>query len=52
MAKPPLQVETLVHDKATRKNIPTAEFESLMRDEEKKPCVSPMRGATRISIRN
>ena len=29
-------VETLTHD-ATRKNIPTAEFESLMRDQDKTP---------------
>lgn len=36
MARKPLQVETLTHD-ATRRNIPTAEFESLMRDQDKTP---------------
>ena len=36
MAKGPLAVEALKHD-ATRLNIPTAEFESLMREEEKAP---------------
>jgi adenine-specific DNA-methyltransferase len=28
-------VETLTHDKATRKNIPTAEYQSVMREAEK-----------------
>ncbi|KGJ16643.1 site-specific DNA-methyltransferase [Paracoccus sanguinis] len=36
MAKKPIEVETLTHV-ATRKNIPTAEFESLMRDQDKTP---------------
>jgi adenine-specific DNA-methyltransferase len=36
MARKPIEVETLTHD-ATRKNIPTAEFESLMRDQDKTP---------------
>ncbi|MCV2867431.1 DNA methyltransferase [Defluviimonas sp. WL0002] len=35
--KKPLEVEALKHDDATRKNIPTAEFESLMRDQDKTP---------------
>lgn len=35
--KAPLQVETLKHDDATRKNIPTAEYQSILRDEEKTP---------------
>jgi adenine-specific DNA-methyltransferase len=35
MAKKPIDVEALTHDKATRKNIPTAEFESVMRQEDK-----------------
>lgn len=30
-------VETLSHDKASRKNIPTAEFQSVMRKEEQSP---------------
>jgi len=30
-----LTVETLVHDDATRKNIPTAEYESVLRKDEK-----------------
>lgn len=33
----PLQVDTLTHADAKRKNIPTAEFESVMRDQDKKP---------------
>lgn len=32
-----LRVETLLHDEAKRKNIPTAEFQSLMNSEEKTP---------------
>jgi adenine-specific DNA-methyltransferase len=35
--KKPLDVEALRHDAAKRKNIPTAEFESVMREEEKSP---------------
>ncbi len=37
MAKKPLSVETLKHDAASRKNIPTAEFESVMREADKTP---------------
>jgi len=39
MAKPPskLSVETLTHDEATRKNIPTAEYQSVMRQDEQSP---------------
>ena len=39
MAKPksPLTVETLKHDEATRKNIPTAEYQSVMQQEEQSP---------------
>ncbi|MGB5949164.1 MAG: site-specific DNA-methyltransferase [Parvibaculum sp.] len=37
MAKKPIEVEALKHDSATRKNIPTAEFESLMREADKTP---------------
>jgi adenine-specific DNA-methyltransferase len=33
----PLTVETLKHDDATRKNIPTAEYQSVMAKEEQKP---------------
>ncbi len=35
MARKPIDVEALTHDKARRKNIPTAEFESVMREEDK-----------------
>src|SRR6056297_1946277 len=35
--KKPLEVEALKHDDATRKNIPTAEFESIMREQDKTP---------------
>ena len=37
MAKKPIEVATLRHDAAARRNIPTAEFESVMREEEKTP---------------
>ena len=37
MAKKPIDVATLRHDAARRKNIPTAEFESVMRTEDKTP---------------
>ncbi len=37
MARKPIEVDVLTHDKATRKNIPTAEFESVMREEDKSP---------------
>jgi adenine-specific DNA-methyltransferase len=33
----PVEVTALKHDAATRKNIPTAEFESVMREEDKSP---------------
>ncbi len=33
----PLTVETLKHDDATRKNIPTAEYQSVMASDEQKP---------------
>jgi adenine-specific DNA-methyltransferase len=35
--KPGLSVETLKHDDATRKNIPTAEYQSVMKQEQQKP---------------
>ena len=35
--KAPLAVETLKHDDATRKNIPTAEYQSVMQKDEQKP---------------
>ena len=37
MAKRPIKVESLKHADATRRNIPTAEFESVMRAEDKSP---------------
>ena len=37
MAKKPIEVTALKHDAATRRNIPTAEFESVMREEDKTP---------------
>ena len=36
MAKTPKSVETITHEGDTRTNIPTAEYENLMRDEDKK----------------
>ena len=35
--KPPISVETRKHDDATRKNIPTAEYQSVMAKDEQKP---------------
>lgn len=37
MAKKPLDVESLKHAAAKRRNIPTAEFESVLQEEEKTP---------------
>ncbi len=37
MAKKPIEVEALKHRDAKRRNIPTAEFESVMREEDKSP---------------
>ena len=37
MAKKPIEVEALKHRQGERQNIPTAEFESVMREEEKAP---------------
>lgn len=31
------KIETLIHDEASRKNIPTAEFQSVMREEDQRP---------------
>jgi adenine-specific DNA-methyltransferase len=42
----PLNVETLTHEKARRKNIPTAEYQSVMQKEEQSPVrVAYGRGA-------
>ena len=37
--KTPLNVEALTHDEARRKNIPTAEYQSVMRKEEEQPVL-------------
>ena len=37
MAKKSIEVDALKHAEAKRKNIPTAEFESVMRAEDKTP---------------
>ncbi|WP_282044996.1 site-specific DNA-methyltransferase [Roseibium album] len=37
MSKKPIKVETLTHDAAKRLNIPTAEYESVMREQDKTP---------------
>jgi adenine-specific DNA-methyltransferase len=39
MAKPPLKIDTLTHDEASRKNAPTAEMEPLVDAETKRPIV-------------
>ena len=36
-------VETLKHDEATRKNIPTAEYQSVLKQEEQKPGAHRLR---------
>lgn len=40
MAKPPLKIDTLTHDEASRKNAPTAEMEPLVDAETKRPIVA------------
>lgn len=35
--RPGKQVETLTHDEASRKNIPTAEYQSVLKDDEQNP---------------
>jgi adenine-specific DNA-methyltransferase len=35
--KPNKTVETLTHEEASRKNIPTAEYQSVMHEEDKSP---------------
>ena len=37
MAKTPKSVETITHENDVRTNIPTAEYENMMHDEDKKP---------------
>lgn len=52
MAKTPntLSIETLTHDDATRKNIPTAEYQSVMRKEDQNPIrVRYPRGGSTLS---
>ena len=44
-------VEALTHDEARRKNIPTAEFQSVMRKEELAPIrIAYKRGAARLHV--
>ena len=45
-------VETLTHEEASRKNIPTAEFQSVMHKEEQSPIRSHTSAATAIWTRN
>jgi adenine-specific DNA-methyltransferase len=49
-SKPLKSVETLIHEEASRKNIPTAEFQFVMRQEAR--FASPTSGAIAISIPN
>jgi len=37
----PLNVETLTHEEARRRNIPTAEYQSVMQKEEQSPVRFP-----------
>lgn len=46
----PLSVETLKHEDATRKNIPTAEYQSVMKQEQQRPV--PVRYAREREDRN
>ena len=45
-----IEVEVLTHEEAKRRNIPTAELETLMRDEERSPVqlayLTPRWGST------
>ncbi len=50
--KPKKIVQTLMHDEASRKNIPTAEYQSVMRAEDCRPSVWLMSAATVTLIRN
>ena len=52
MARKPIEVEALKHAEATRKNIPTAEFESVMAAEDKAALRIAYDGAIAISIRS
>ena len=45
--KKTIEVETLTHAEAKRRNIPTAEFESVMRDERSRRYSSPMSARNR-----
>ncbi len=40
MAKPPLRVDTLTHDEATRRNAPTAELEAFVPADAKRPILA------------
>ena len=51
-SSPTKTVETLKHDEAKRKNIPTAEYQSVMQKEEQKPDDDDVSRATATSIRN
>jgi hypothetical protein len=50
MAKKPIEVKTLTHEGARRRNIPTAEYESVMAASEKSPIQLATSDATAISI--
>ena len=39
-------VETITHEDASRRNLPSAEHQPLMQEEEQSLCASPMNGAT------
>jgi len=41
-----LTVEALKHDEATRKNIPTAEYQSVMQNTSRTRCAYPTSAAT------
>jgi len=48
--KPKKSVETLVHDEASRRNIPTAEYQSVMRAEDRSPIAELVRRELKVHL--
>ena len=42
------KIESFVHDDASRRNIPPAEYQTMVRNQEKTPCRWPMSGGILI----
>ena len=52
MTPTPKAVEALKHDEAKRKNIPTAEYQSVLEKADETPCASPTSATTVTWTRN